>query len=99
MTILDLENYPLVLQTQQFSTRRAVARSFLSAALKGDTVIETPEDVSAILGLCGVLIKGDGVKNNGFEQQELEEMQEEQRWLSSLVHRFYSDNPDEQFLV
>lgn len=57
LTLLALASYIPLLSSQPFSTRRSIAHAIVSSVLKNETVIETPEDVSGVLGMCSVLIK------------------------------------------
>ncbi|KII94417.1 hypothetical protein PLICRDRAFT_50388 [Plicaturopsis crispa FD-325 SS-3] len=109
LTLLAIPAYTPLLSQQLFSTRRSIAHSIVSSVLKNETVVETPEDVDGILGLCHVLIKdqqdGSGGANPAVARDprrgawgiEKEEMAEEQGWVARMVHLFRSESLDVQF--
>ncbi|KAL7414412.1 vacuolar protein sorting-associated protein 35 [Mrakia frigida] len=57
LTLLALPSYIPLLNSQPFSTRRSIAHAIVSSVLKNETLIDSPEDVSGVLGMCSVLIK------------------------------------------
>lgn len=68
LTLLALPSYTPLLASQPFSTRRSIAHAVVSSVLKNETVVETPEDVAGVLGLCAVLVRDQkdiGMAGNG----------------------------------
>jgi vacuolar protein sorting-associated protein 35 len=75
----------------------------VSSVLKNNTLIETSEDVSGVLGLCAVLVKDQkevgGGSARGRSGIDIREMAEEQGWVARMVHLFKSDDLATQFEV
>lgn len=76
--------------------------------MKNNTLIETPEDVSGLLGLCLVLVKdvkegnlggGPPVRQRVREGPEMRELAEEQGWVARMVHLFRNEDLGVQFEV
>lgn len=115
LTLLAIPSYIPLLQQQVFSTRRSIAHSIVSSVLKNETLIETPEDVDGVLGLCHVLIKDQNDVGLGMGgaggipamkevrragwSLQAEEMAEEQGWVARMIHLFKSESLDVQFEV
>lgn len=57
LTLLAIPSYLPLLLSQPFGSRRSIAHAVVSSVLKNETVIENPEDVEGVLGMCSVLIK------------------------------------------
>lgn len=57
LTLLALPSYPLLLATQNYRIRKAVATAIIGSVLKHETILSTPEDVDGILELCMPLVK------------------------------------------
>lgn len=106
LTLLAIPSYTTLLAAQPYATRASVGHAVVSSVLKNDTLIETPEDVSGVLGLCNVLVKdnkdstiGGGGRVRGQQQYDAREMAEEQGWVARMVHLFRSDDLQTQFSV
>jgi vacuolar protein sorting-associated protein 35 len=108
LTLLAIPNYAPLLILQPFPTRRSIAHSILSSVLKNETIVETPEDVDGILGLCHVLIKdqpdvgssgSQTGRRPGAHLMEREEMSEEQGWVARMVHLFRAESLSVQYEV
>lgn len=56
LTLLALPQYKMLLEAQQYSTRRQVSKVIVWSILKNNTVLSTPEDVDGILSLCRTLV-------------------------------------------
>jgi vacuolar protein sorting-associated protein 35 len=69
--------------------------------LKNNTLIDTPEDVTGVLGLCAVLVRDQkeaGAPANRHRQPvDHREMAEEQGWVARMVHLFKSEDLGQQF--
>ncbi|RCH90548.1 Vacuolar protein sorting-associated protein 35, partial [Rhizopus stolonifer] len=98
LTLISLKYYQPLLAIQSYGTRRTVALSILDTILTQERRIDQPEQVYQILEICHVLIK-----DNGFSQQlypsEQQDDRDEHGWIARLVHLFYSDDQDVQFLL
>lgn len=107
LQLLSLEGYEDLLRVQSFGTRRALAHAVVHSVLKNQTVIGTPQHVDDVLRLCHVMVKdqkdaGVGMASHPgktLRERNMEEMAEEQGWISRMVHLFRSDNLDTQFAV
>ncbi|OAD09220.1 hypothetical protein MUCCIDRAFT_116679, partial [Mucor lusitanicus CBS 277.49] len=99
--ITTLKHYQPLLAIQPYSTRRTVGLAILDNILDKETRIDQPEQVYQILEICHVLIKDH--KNTFVSQQlyqyEDEDDRDEQGWVARLVHLFYSEDEDTQFLL
>lgn len=115
LTLLAIPSYTPLLAAQPYSTRLAIGQAVVSSVLKNNTAIETPEDVTGVLGLCAVLVRDarEPVKpgqpgGNGSAQGQAQsrggmpdsrEMAEEQGWVARMVHLFRNDDLAVQFEV
>ncbi|KAK4688331.1 vacuolar protein sorting-associated protein 35, partial [Tremellales sp. Uapishka_1] len=102
LTLLAIPSYTPLLSAQPYSTRLAIGQAVVSSVLKNDTLIETSEDVSGVLGLCAVLVKDQrdstlGGGQRSRQQIDLRELGEEQGWVARMVHLFKSDDLAIQF--
>ncbi|GAN08324.1 vacuolar protein sorting-associated protein 35 [Mucor ambiguus] len=99
--ITTLKHYQPLLAIQPYSTRRTVGLAILDNILEKETRIDQPKQVYQILEICHVLIKDH--KNTFVSQQlyqyEDEDDRDEQGWVARLVHLFYSEDEDTQFLL
>ena len=103
LTLLAIPSYIPLLSLQPYTTRLAIGQAVVSSVLKNNTLIETPEDVSGVLGLCAVLVRDQKDPASGPRQQRVQvdhrEMAEEQGWVARMVHLFKSDNLETQLEV
>ncbi len=72
--------------------------------LKNNTIIDSEEDVSGVLGLCSILVrdqKDTSIGGNARSRApvDMQELAEEQGWLARMVHLFQSDDLAVQFKV
>jgi len=82
----------------------AIGQAVVSSVLKNNTLIETSEDVSGVLGLCAVLVRDQKDSTSasgprGRQAIDYREMAEEQGWVARMVHLFKSDDLAVQFEV
>lgn len=107
LTLLAIPSYSPLLAAQPYSTRLAIGQAIVSSVLKNNTLIETPDDVSGLLGLCLVLVKdvkegnlgGAPVRPRVREGAELRELAEEQGWVARMVHLFRNEDLGVQYEV
>jgi vacuolar protein sorting-associated protein 35 len=103
LTLLAIPAYTPLLAVQPYATRLSIGQAVVSSVLKNNTQIETPEDVSGVLGLCQVLVKDQKEGNIGGQSRrnpvDVREMAEEQGWVARMVHLFRSDDLGVQFEV
>lgn len=105
LTLLAIPSYIPLLSAQSYTTRASIGQAVVSSVLKNNTVIDSSEDVSGVLGLCGVLVrdqKDSSIGGGGRSRSQpvdLQEMAEEQGWLARMVHLFQSDDLSTQFSV
>ena len=102
LTLLAIPSYIPLLSLQSYTTRLSVGQAVVSSVLKNNTLIETPEDVSGVLGLCAVLVRDQKDPNAGPRQRQQvdhRELAEEQGWVARMVHLFKSDSLETQFEV
>jgi vacuolar protein sorting-associated protein 35 len=101
LTLLAIPSYTPLLSSQPYSTRMAIGQAVVSSVLKNNTLIETSEDVSGVLGLCAVLVRDqkDSTSASGPRGRHYREMAEEQGWVARMVHLFKSDDLAVQFEV
>lgn len=112
LTLLAIPSYTPLLAVQPYSTRLAIGQAVVSSVLKNNTLIETPDDVTGVLGLCAVLVRdakeppsrtGSQGGNGSVPPQrgalDSREMAEEQGWVARMVHLFRSEDLAVQFEV
>lgn len=102
LTLLAIPSYIPLLSVQPYTTRLSIGQAVVSSVLKNNTLIETAEDVSGVLGLCAVLIRDQKDPSGGLKQRQQvdhREMAEEQGWVARMVHLFKSDDLETQFEV
>ncbi|CAO3655667.1 unnamed protein product [Mucor hiemalis] len=100
--ITTLKYYQPLLAMQPYSTRRTVALSILDNVLSKETKLDQPEQVYQLLEICHVLIKEEKTTPVSVTQQYYygdEDDRDEESWVARLVHLFYSDDEDVQFLL
>ncbi|WWD17800.1 hypothetical protein CI109_102242 [Kwoniella shandongensis] len=103
LTLLAIPSYTPLLSAQPYSTRLSIGQAVVSSVLKNNTLIDSSDDVSGVLGLCAVLVKdqkdstiGGGGPRRG-QQVDLRELAEEQGWVARMVHLFKSEDLGTQF--
>ncbi|KAI8636750.1 vacuolar protein sorting-associated protein 35 [Parasitella parasitica] len=99
--ITTLKHFQPLLAIQPYSTRRTVALAILDNILEKKTRIDQPQQVYQILEISHVLVKDS---KNTFVSQQLyqyddEDDRDEHGWVARLLHLFYSDEEDVQFLL
>ena len=104
LTLLAVPSYTPLLSGQPYTTRLAIGQAVVSSILKNNTLIETSEDVTGVLGLCAVLVRDQrdpNIGGGGRQRQAVDyrEMAEEQGWVARMVHLFKSDDLAVQFEV
>ena len=97
LTLLAIPSYIPLLNAQPYSTRAAIGQAVVSSVLKNNTMIDSSEDVSGVLGLCAVLVRDQkdstiGGTGRGRQPVDLREMAEEQGWVARMVHLFRSED-------
>ncbi|KAG7560445.1 Armadillo-type fold [Arabidopsis thaliana x Arabidopsis arenosa] len=93
VTILKLTNYPRVMEYLDHETNKAMAIIIVQSVLKNNTHIATADEVDALFELAKGLIKDfDGKVDYEIDE---EDFQEEQNLVARLVHKLYSDDPEE----
>ncbi|WWC86333.1 uncharacterized protein L201_001206 [Kwoniella dendrophila CBS 6074] len=105
LTLLAIPSYIPLLSVQPYSTRLSIGQAVVSSVLKNNTLIDSSEDVSGVLGLCAVLVKdqkdstigGGAPTRRGGQQVDIRELAEEQGWVARMVHLFKSDDLATQF--
>jgi vacuolar protein sorting-associated protein 35 len=97
--ITTLKYYQPLLAMQPYTTRRTTALTILDNILGKETRIDQPEQVYQVLEICHVLIKDKTKTQQLYQQYEDEDDRDEQGWVARLVHLFYSDDEDVQFLL
>lgn len=102
LTLIAIPAYTPLLSVQPYNTRLSIGQAVVSSVLKNNTIIDTPDDVTGVLGLCAVLVR-DTKENAAMAgrrtQVDLRELAEEQGWVARMVHLFKSDNLTTQFEV
>ncbi|ODO11728.1 hypothetical protein I350_00512 [Cryptococcus amylolentus CBS 6273] len=104
LTLLAIPAYTPLLSAQPYPTRLAISQAVVSSILKNNTLVETSEDVSGVLGLCAVSVKdqkdntiGGGAPQRRGQQVDWRETAEEQGWVARMIHLFKADNLATQF--
>ncbi|KAL0252612.1 hypothetical protein I308_102004 [Cryptococcus tetragattii IND107] len=104
LTLLAIPSYIPLLSVQPYSTRLSIGQAVVSSVLKNNTLIETSDDVTGVLGLCAVLVKdqkdhtiGGGAPQRRGQTVDWREMAEEQGWVARMVHLFRADDLGVQY--
>ncbi|KAI7897200.1 vacuolar protein sorting-associated protein 35 [Mucor mucedo] len=100
--ITSLKYYQPLLAMQPYNTRRSVALAILDNILSKETKLEQPQQVYQLLEICHVLIKEESTSTTVSVTQQYygdEDDRDEKGWVARLVHLFYSDDEDVQFLL
>lgn len=99
--ITSLKYYQPLLAIQPYSTRRSVALAILDNIVSKETKLDQPQQVYQLLEICHVLIKDESNTTISVTQQYYgdEDDRDEKGWVARIVHLFYSDDEDVQFLV
>ena len=103
-TALALPNFIPLLDSQAYTTRRALAGEIAKSLIGHKTQISTLENVEAVLEILKVIIKEASQQSNyqggpARRGQESDETIEEQGWLARIVHLIESPKSDTQFKV
>lgn len=104
LTLLAIPSYTPLLSAQPYSTRLAIGQAVVSSILKNNTLIDNPEDVTGVFGLCAVLVRDQKDSTSasgprGRQAVDYRELAEEQGWVARMVHLFKSDDLAVQFEV
>lgn len=100
--ITTLKYYQPLLAMQPYTTRKSVALAILENILNKETKLDQPEQVYQLLEICNVLIKEESTNTTISVTQQYygdEDDRDEKGWVARLIHLFYSDDEDVQFLV
>lgn len=100
--ITTLKYFQPLLAIQPYNTRRSVALAILENVLSKETKLDQPEQVYQLLEICHVLIKEESTSHTISIPQQYygdDDDRDEKCWVARLVHLFYSDDEDVQFLV
>lgn len=97
--IIDLKYFQPLLAVQSYQTRRIVALAILDNILDRETRIEQPEQVYQLLEICHVLVKDKNYIKQPLYPYVDDDDRDEHGWVARLIHLFYSDEEDVQFLV
>jgi vacuolar protein sorting-associated protein 35 len=105
-TALALPNYILLLHSQPYPTRRAVAGEVARSLMRNQTYITSVENLESSLEILKVLIREGIQQATGYpggpvqrRAQETDETIEEQGWLARIVHLVRGKDNDTQFKV
>lgn len=103
-TAMALPSFNPLLRSQTYPTRRALAGEIAQSLIRGQTKIETEENLEAVLEIIKVLIKEGSAPSSNYSGparrgQDTEETTEEQGWLARIIHLIQSPNNDLQLKV
>ncbi|KAI8067424.1 vacuolar protein sorting-associated protein 35 [Thamnidium elegans] len=100
--ITTLKYYQPLLAMQPYTTRKSIALAILDNILSKETKLGQPEQVYQLLEICNVLIKEESTNTTISVTQQYygdEDDRDEKGWVARLIHLFYSDDEDVQFLL
>lgn len=98
--ITTLKYYQPLLAMQPYTTRKTVALAILDNILTKETKLDQPEQVYQLLEICNVLMREEPVVLSVAQQYYGDEDdRDEKGWVARLIHLFYSEDEDVQFLV
>jgi len=95
LDVLTLEHYPTVMQFLSYATRKRVSVDIAKSALKKKTVVQSADDVNRLFEFIAPIIK-DQDDQPLVADLDMEDFEEEQQLVGSLVHLFVNDDLREQ---
>ncbi|XP_049788980.1 vacuolar protein sorting-associated protein 35 isoform X1 [Schistocerca nitens] len=97
LTVLQLENYPSVLEHFDYHGRKSLAAYIVSNALENETYVSNQEQVDAVLAMISPLVQDQ--PDQPAAEDDPEDFAEEQGLLGRFIHHLRSDTPDQQYLI
>jgi vacuolar protein sorting-associated protein 35 len=104
-TLITLKHFQPLLALQTYSIRRTIILDIIKNVLENEIHMSQPEQVDQFLDLCHVMKKDETSVTPMIyysppqNQPNFEDERDEYGWIARLVHLFYSENEDTQFLV
>jgi len=94
LQVLDMEQYPILLDYLKFDTRKQFGLNVISVVTTDDIALTSVESVDSLLKFLEVLIK-DVDDTPGDEKKNKENFAYEQREVTRLVHQIKAATPDD----
>lgn len=95
LRVLALENYPTVMEFLSYNTRKRVSTDIAKSAIKNKTVISSADQVNRLFSFVAPIIK-DQDDQPAVEDLDMEDFEEEQQLVGSLVHLFTNSDLKQQ---
>jgi len=93
LTILNLSHYPDLIKYLTYASRKQVAVTTVRSIHRHGTQLNTVEQVDALFSFIGPLVK-DQADQPDEEDIDMEDFEEEQNLVASLVHYMSNDDTD-----
>jgi|Transcript_56467 vacuolar protein sorting-associated protein 35 len=94
LQVLDMEQYPILLDHLKFETRKDFAKEMITIVVKNNITLDTVEAVNSLFEFVQVLIK-DVDDTPADEKKDKETFAFEQKHVSGLVHQLKPATPDD----
>ncbi|CAM6109113.1 unnamed protein product [Calypogeia fissa] len=98
VTMLQLVNYPKVMEHLDYETNKVMAVVIIQSVMKNNTQITTADKVDALFELLKELIK-DGAGAPSLDELDEEDFKEEQNLVARLVHMLVNPDPEEMYKI
>eukprot|EP00339_Tiarina_fusa_P013002 CAMPEP_0117011558 /NCGR_PEP_ID=MMETSP0472-20121206/9917_1 /TAXON_ID=693140 ORGANISM="Tiarina fusus, Strain LIS" /NCGR_SAMPLE_ID=MMETSP0472 /ASSEMBLY_ACC=CAM_ASM_000603 /LENGTH=766 /DNA_ID=CAMNT_0004714405 /DNA_START=22 /DNA_END=2320 /DNA_ORIENTATION=+ len=95
LRVLSLEHYPTVMSYLSYNTRKRVSEDIAKNAVKNNTIISSAEHVNCLFEFIATLIQ-DQDDQPAVEDFDMEDFEEEQQLVGSLVHLFKNSDLKQQ---
>lgn len=96
LTLLKLEHFGPLFEYFDFQARKTMSIYIVNNALENETIVNTPEQVDAVLALVSPLIQDQSDQHGDVDQ---EDFLEEQGLMGRFIHLLQGDSADQQYMV
>ena len=96
--VFNLANYSPLISYLNFSTRKLIATDFASKAIENEVSIANVGDVERLLEFIGPLVR-DEPDQPSDDQIDLEDFEQDQNLVASLIHLFAAPSSSELFAL
>lgn len=87
ITVLNLNNFTKILEILPYETRKKVSTEILKSALQNKTKFSSPQTVDRLFDFISPLIV-DQPDQPSLEDMDMEDFDEEQHLVGSIIHLF-----------
>ena len=98
LRVLSLEHYPTVMGFLSYNTRKRVSEDIAKSAITNKTVLSSADQVNCLFEFIAPLIQ-DQDDQPAVEDFDMEDFEQEQQLVGSLVHLFVNEDLKQQSAV